>query len=335
MRQGSLLVLFLEYCTLTECKKYHLNTLTPGFAMDPKISVLFPVGNREIYLREAIESVLAQSFTDFEFLIIKDGLPPNVESIIDSYDDQRIRAIRLPINLGLSTALNTGLRVARAPYLVMMDSDDVSMPDRFARQYDYMERNPGVTVCGSNFIKVFSDGKRYPHRYPETDALIKARMILVDSAIHNPTVICRTDFVRKYRLQYDGNFPRNQDYRFYVEMIRNGATFYCLQEELLLYRRHDDNLTNDVDDIEEEKRRIREMILPLYFPQLTGEEIGFLLRLFYRKSSFTVFEGGYCLAIVNKALRENQSVRGEDRSELRSILLRSADALIKAFNRTL
>ena len=302
--------------------------------MDPKISVLFPVGNREIYLREAIESVLAQSFTDFEFLIIKDGLGPNVESIIDSYCDKRIRTIKLPINLGLSTALNTGLRVAETPYIALMDSDDVAMPDRFARQYDYMERHPGVTVCGSNFIKIFSDGQRYPHRYPETDALIKARMILVDSAIHNPTVMYRTEFVRKYRLQYDANFPRSQDYRFYVEMMRKGATFYCLQEELLLYRRHDGNNSNDVVGIEEVKSRIREIILPLYFPQLTGEEVGFLLRLLSEKPSITVLEGGYCIAIINKALRENKTMRGEDRSELRRILRRCADALINAFNRT-
>ncbi len=301
--------------------------------MAPRISVLFPVGNREIYLREALESVLAQSFTDFEFLIIKDGLEPNVESIIDSYRDKRIRTIRLPINLGLSTALNAGLRVAETPYIVLMDSDDVAMPERFARQYDYMERNPGVTVCGSNFIKIVNDGPRHPCRYPETDALIKARMILVDSAIHNPTVIYRTEFVRKYRLQYDANFPRNQDYRFFVEMMRNGASFYCMQEELLLYRRHNANITNDLDGIDEEKGRIREIILPLYFPDLTGEEVRLLLKSQCQQVTMTVLEAGHCLAVINKALRENRTMRGEDRAHLRVILQGYADALIQAFNR--
>ncbi len=288
--------------------------------------------NREIYLREAIESVLAQSFPDFEFLIIKDGVEPPVESIIDSYGDERIRTIKLPFNLGASAASNTALRVARAPYLAMMDSDDVAMPERFARQYDFMECNPDVTVCGSNFIKLLDDGQRFHCTYPETDALIKARMLLVDSAIHNPTVMCRTEFVRKNRLQYDANFPRNHDYRFYVEMMRNGASFYCIQEELLLYRRHDTNITNDFTGIDEEKSRIREIILPLYFPELTGEEVRLLLRLLHQKPSLKVFEGGYALAIINKALRENRTMRGEDRPELRRILNLYADALIKAFS---
>ena len=288
--------------------------------MTPKISVIFPVGNREVYLREAIESVLGQSFSDFELLIIEDGLPPRVEEIIDSYRDSRIKIIKLPISMGVSAARNAGLITAKAFYIALMDSDDVALPHRFKQQYAWMESHPELTVCASNSIKIFSDGQRIPMLYPESDALIKSRLLLVDSAILNPTAMFRTAFVRKYRLQYDANFSRDQDHRFYVEMMRNGATFYGLQEELLLYRRHEENATNSRLGFDEQKTMIREILFPIFFPELTGEESRVLLKGFCENVCMTIAEGYFCHMVMNKALRESRTLIGEDREELRRIL---------------
>lgn len=286
----------------------------------PKISVIFPVAEREVYLREALESVLAQTFADFELLIILDGVSPAIESIIDSYSDDRIRKIRFPLNLGISTARNAGMRSARAPLIALMDSDDVSMPERFARQYAWMEAHPDVTVCATNSIKLLRDGRRVSMRYPETDGMIKSRLLIVDSALLNPTTMFRTDFIRQHGLEYDPSLPRDNDHRLFVEMMRKGARFYGLQEELLLYRRHGGNATTDQTGVDEEKTRVREVLLPLFYPELTGEAYRILLKGMCNQVQFTADEAENFTAFYQQAMRESRSFVGEDRNELRRIL---------------
>lgn len=286
----------------------------------PKISVIFPVGDREAFLAEALESVLAQTLGDFELLVVLDGVSEPVRAIVGGLRDERIRTIALPLNLGVSNARNAGLVAARASYVALMDSDDVALPQRFERQYAWMQAHPALTVCGSNAVKLHADGRRAPMHYPETDGVIKARLLLVDSAILNPTAMFRMEFVRRYRLCYDANFPKDQDHRFYVEMMRLGATFHGLQEELLHYRRHPGNATQDRTGVDIEKTRVRELLLPLYFPELTGHECQTLLKGFCQQVEMSLDEACIFVAAANKAARETRVFRGEDRDELRRIL---------------
>ena len=144
----------------------------------------------------------------------------------------------------------------------------------------------------------------------------------------------RREFVQKYRLQYDANFPRDQDHRFYVEMMKKGATFYGLQEELLLYRRHDGNSTHSRQGIDEEKTRIREILLPIFFPELTGEEGRVLLKGLCENIQMTIIEACFCIVIMSKALREGRSQIGEDREELKRILLFYRDNLLQLVKHT-
>jgi len=290
--------------------------------MAPKISVIFPIGDRPAFLAEALESVLGQSFSDFELLVVLDGVSEPVQAIVESYRDERIRIIRLPLNLGVSTARNAAMLVARAPYMALMDSDDVALPQRLAQQHAWMQAHPEITVCGSNAVKLLEDGRRASMVYPQTDGIIKARLLLVDSAILNPTAMLRSDFVRQHDLRYDANFPRDQDHRFYVEMTRLGATFCVLPEELLLYRRHAGNVTRDLDGVDQEKTRVRELLLPLYFPDLSGEDYRVLLQGLCRRVDMTLEQACHFLVAVDKAMRETRSFRGEDRDELRSLLAR-------------
>jgi glycosyltransferase involved in cell wall biosynthesis len=295
-------------------------TLVTTMPSDPKISVIFPVGERTAYLREAIESILAQSFTDFEFLIIADGVSSAVLSILSGYVDARIRLIRLPLNMGISAARNAGLAAARAPYIALMDSDDIALPTRLATQYDFLQTHPEVTVCSSNSIKFFPDGTRFAMRYPETDGMIKARLLIVDSSILNPTAMYRADFVRRNKLRYDPNFPPDDDHRFYVDMMRAGATFHGLHEELLLYRRHESNYTNDMTGVHAIKTRVRELLIPLFFPKLRGDEMHALLGAMSEILTDDSVELKKRLTAIDKALKEKRSFVGEDRTELESIL---------------
>jgi glycosyltransferase involved in cell wall biosynthesis len=278
------------------------------------------VGNREAYLAEAINSILAQTLTDFELLVVLDGVPPEVEAIVQAFSDPRIRLLRLPVNLGISAARNTGLAAARAPYIAYMDSDDVALPRRLERQHTWMEAHPEVTVCASNWIKWYPDGRRTGVHYPEADGMIKARLLLVDSAIHNPTVMVRSSFMREHRLRFDSNYSRDQSHRLYVEVTRRGGRFHGLQEELLLYRRHAENVTQDRAGVDLEKTRVREVLLPMYWPELTGVEGRLLLKGLCQFVQMDIDEACSFLHIVRKALREDRSFFGENRQELQKIL---------------
>jgi glycosyltransferase involved in cell wall biosynthesis len=278
------------------------------------------VGNREAYLAEALESILAQTFTDFELLVILDGVPPPVQAIVEGYSDPRIRLLRLPVNLGISAARNTGLAAARAPYMAYMDSDDVALPGRLETQYAWLEAHPHVTVCASNWIRWHADGRRMGARYPETDGMIKARLLLVDSAIHNPTVMVRSEFMRHHALRFDPNFSRDQSYRLYVEVTRRGGSFYCLQEDLLLYRRHPENVTQNTAGVDLEKTRVREVLLPMYWPELSGAEGSLLLKGLCQNVQMNLDEVCRFVYVVGKALGEKRSFCGEDRQELQRIL---------------
>ncbi len=288
--------------------------------MNPKISVIFPVGDRQEFLAAAIESVLTQTLGDFELIVVLDGVSEPVESIVLSYGDARIRTIRLPVNLGVSNARNVALRCAQSQFLALMDSDDVAMPNRFERQLQWMEAHPDVTVCGSNWVKLFEDGRRVNMVYPETDGMIKARLLLVDSAILNPTAMIRRDFIKTNSLQYDANMVRDQDHLFYVAMLRKGARFYGLQEELLLYRRHATNATQDRSGVDEEKTLVRERLVPVFFPELSGHEAQLLMLGLQAAPQLSLKQACGFVAAANKAIQEERVFLGEDRSELKRIL---------------
>ncbi len=125
----------------------------------PKISVLMPVYNAEKFLREAIESILGQSFRFFEFIIVNDKSTDASKKIILSYSDSRIRYLENKKNLGVAGALNVGLEQTRCSLIARMDADDISLPDRFALQHAEMSKNKDVVVIASNFDIINEEGK--------------------------------------------------------------------------------------------------------------------------------------------------------------------------------
>lgn len=123
----------------------------------PHISVLMPVYNAEKYIYEAVASVLQQTFESFELLIINDGSTDDTLNIINQFNDNRI-VVHTQTNHGVAAALNKGLHIARAPYIVRFDADDICYPDRLQLQYDFMEANPDYTIIGSAADYIDADG---------------------------------------------------------------------------------------------------------------------------------------------------------------------------------
>ena len=128
----------------------------------PTISVIMSVfneGTRERFLREAIESILNQTFADFEFLIVNDGSTDSSLEIIQSYQDKRIRVINNEENIGLTRSLNKAIRQARGEYIARQDADDISLPNRFEEQIKYFEEHPGVALLGTSVYRIDEQGK--------------------------------------------------------------------------------------------------------------------------------------------------------------------------------
>lgn len=163
--------------------------------MIPEISIVMSVYNGEQYLREAIESILNQTFRNFEFIIVDDGSTDRSNEIVKSYTDPRIVFIE-QCNTGLATALNNGIRIAKSQFIARMDADDVSMPNRLETQYNFLKNNPEYILVGSNVEVIDMDGEFvYNSNLPSNWNEIKSRF--PDTSFYHSSVIYSLDAFKK------------------------------------------------------------------------------------------------------------------------------------------
>jgi len=199
---------------------------------NPKVTVLMPVYNGEKYIREAIESILRQTFTDFEFLIVNDGSTDKSIEIIQSYNDSRIKLVNNERNLGLIATLNKGLDLARGKYIARMDCDDISLPERLKKQVEFMNTHPEVGACGTR-VKTIGDKVCIRECRVDHD-LMRCRLIF-EPVIAHPSVILRKSLIDKFSLRYDPRFIKAEDYEFWVRCSDN-FSLTNINQTLLLYR---------------------------------------------------------------------------------------------------
>tara|TARA_B100000315_G_scaffold87519_1_gene80355 strand:- start:896 stop:1921 length:1026 start_codon:yes stop_codon:yes gene_type:complete len=196
--------------------------------------------NGEKYLRESIESVLNQTFSDFEFLIIDDASTDSSQDIINNYNDPRIILIENKDNIGQAESLNRGLREAKGDYIGRMDQDDLSLPQRVEKQVHFLDEHPEIGVCGT-FISFIDDNNLHRYHSYLRDPMIgsnelKAQLLFSPCFIH-PTVMIRTSLLRKYDLAYNKNFEPAEDYWMWHEL--SSVTEFCnIPEKLLKLREH-------------------------------------------------------------------------------------------------
>jgi len=195
-----------------------------------------PVYNGSKFLVEAIDSILNQTFNDFEFLIIDDGSTDQSIDQIKSYDDPRIQLIVNKKNIGQSATLNKGLDLARGKYVARMDQDDISMPERIKKQFEFMENNSDVDVCGS-WLRLM--GKYDGILELETDSEKIKMNLLTNVNLAHSSVMIRKGTLVNCNLNYNPTFSVAQDYDLWVRMFEY-CSFANLPEPLLRYRMHDD-----------------------------------------------------------------------------------------------
>ena|SRR3989344_2621648 len=200
---------------------------------NPKVTVLMPVYNAEKYLREAIESILSQTFKNFEFLIINDGSTDKSKDVILSYNDPRIIYSENSKNLGIAKTLNKGMNLARGNYIARMDGDDISHPDRLQEQIEFMDDNRHVGVCGT-WLQTINNNKEEIWKSPIAHEEIRSLMLFHD-AIYHPTVVIRRDIIKKHNLRYSESIRYAEDYEFWTRTTK--YTRLSNLQEVLLYHR--------------------------------------------------------------------------------------------------
>jgi glycosyltransferase involved in cell wall biosynthesis len=200
----------------------------------PLMSVVLPVYNGGVYLAEAVDSILAQTFADFELIMIDDGSKDQSLEIMQIYAvrDSRVRAISRE-NRGLATTLNDAIDVARGSWIARMDQDDIAMPNRFMRQLEWLTQTD-ADICGS-WVQLFGtkDGRVLEHA--ETDEGIRMELLFGTPFAH-PSVMMKTSLARQVR--YDKAWEGCEDYDLWERIARAGFKMANVPEVLLKYRQH-------------------------------------------------------------------------------------------------
>lgn len=211
---------------------------------NPLVSVVMANYKTKIeYLRDAIDSILSQTYTNFEFIIIDDASADESLNCILSYDDSRIKLIQNSKNYGLTKSLNIGFKASCGKYIVRMDSDDIAMPRRIETQVAFMENNSDVIVCGSWFEKF---GVENQIRKPIiiNSELYRCQLLFSNTPITmcHPSVIIRKSMLISNNIKYDETIKRAQDYALWVSCSKYGR-MAIIEEVLLKYRTHNDQIS--------------------------------------------------------------------------------------------
>ena len=199
----------------------------------PMISVIMSVHNGEEYLKESLESILRQTFTNFEFLIIDDSSTDKTSQILQRYQnkDKRVRIFTNQENLGLTKSLNILLKKTRGKYIARMDADDISLPDRLLKQYLFLEEHKDIFLVGTGAYNIDEKGSVLSISEPLTTWREVEKRLPIENCIYHPSIMFRN---KGY--MYRDKFVYAQDYDFYLNVLTRGEKLTNLSDHLIKYR---------------------------------------------------------------------------------------------------
>jgi glycosyltransferase involved in cell wall biosynthesis len=206
-----------------------------------KVSVLMSVYNDDRYLRQAVDSVLAQTFTDYEFIIVDDGSSDESTSILDGYTDPRIVRLRNEQNIGLADSLNRALMIARGQYIARMDADDISMPERLVKQVDFLDTHPEVGVLGTGFeILDDCENRDQSVAFPVESGMVRWHLYFYCPIVHPSVMVRREVYERLGGYDTDICHNHSEDYELW-HRAKSITELANLPDILLQLRKHDQN----------------------------------------------------------------------------------------------
>lgn len=234
----------------------------------PLVSVVMAVFNAEDYLEEAIKSILNQTFTDFEFIIINDASTDHSLEIINSFHDRRISVLSNESNQGLANSLNRGFDAAKGEFIARMDADDISRPYRLTKQVEFMRSHPDVDICGS-WAKTFGFSEMLL-RCPTGHEEIRCTMLFSNPMAH-PTVIIRNKRPNADGIRYEKDRRRVEDYELWSRLSKSHK-FENISEVLLDYRVYDTTNLKKMEAVLNEASKITFGLLSDLGIDLSNEE---------------------------------------------------------------
>lgn len=275
---------------------------------EPKISVIMPAYNAEKYIKEAIDSILSQTFGDFEFIIIDDGSTDNTCAIIESYSDSRIRFFRNEKNMGVAATLNRGLDLARGEYIARMDSDDISMPKRFEEQVRFMDEHEDFVAIGTAYCMFGDVISEHIIECESNPQKAKSELLYCPCMAH-PTVMIRKRTLDEHNLRYEEIYNGTEDYVLWWRIVSYG-NIAALPSVLLKYRIHGGQIT-EAQSKDWRKREVFKMFAKERLDQLrinpTDEEVDVFFKYTNGKANEYTYNELLLFGIVlSKIIEENR-----------------------------
>lgn len=295
----------------------------------PKISVVMPVYNAEKYLREAIDSILNQTYGDFEFIIIDDGSTDSSPEIVRSYSDPRIRFYINEHNMGVAETLNLGLELASGEYIARMDSDDISLPERFEKQVAFMDAHTKVAVCATA-VHLFG-AVEVDRVFSTTPNELKVDLLFGNCFAH-PTVMLRGSVIKNEKYYYNKNFDKMEDYEMWVRISRKYA-LASLRDVLLKYRVHSMQVTQNYgQEYEVQIRVLKEQMLTELGLNQEKYLPGFLLM---GQKDLNISQSDVCLELLSAIVVANNGKNIYEPKALRNSIVSIVKRILAAYPRSL
>ena len=212
--------------------------------MKPDISVIMSVYNGETYLKEAIESVINQTFENWELVVINDCSTDSTQEILEEFAtrDARIKVYPNEVNLKLPTSLNKAISLCNGKYIARMDADDICLPERLEKQYKFMEENQDISLSSCRFMTVKNGLYASGGAGGRCDYKALRAMLLVANPILHPGVIAKAEVMKKFN--YDTTLTCTEDLELWTRMVMANEKIEILPECLLIYRLHDKQITS-------------------------------------------------------------------------------------------
>jgi len=218
-----------------------------------------PVFNAEKFLAEAIESILSQTYRDFELLIINDGSSDRSGEIIKSYSDARIRLFENESNIKLIATLNKGIDLSAGEYIARMDADDISLPERLAKQVEYLDQHPSVGLCGS-YLKTLGLEQDYVVKYATDHDTIRFKLFF-DAHFPHPAAIIRKSVLTENHLRFEKEYIHAEDFELWNRMAEV-CRVAIIPEVLVLKRSHREQVSVKYELLQQQiSRKIREELI--------------------------------------------------------------------------
>ena len=271
--------------------------------MKPVVSVIMLSYNTANYIKDAVASVLEQSFPDFELLVLDDGSTDHTEEVMAQFHDSRIRYIRSDQNRGIPFMRNRGLELARGKYLAILDSDDLAPPYRLKEQVEYMDQNLQTGVVAGDY---FSFGARsfYCQTYKGNENI--QYRFLFRCPIPNPAAMVRRSVVDRYGIRYDTSFQVCTDYKFWIELLGRTEFANLGGKPYLFYRRdHKESITTETKKADK--------------IQLRDQAVNQIRRCFFERMGLELSEEDYWLFTRFYSYRQ-QSVTGQEFFRLTEVM---------------